>query len=206
MFEEGRFDMGRRFRRRATRSLEHELRLYRPKPADDFFSQVTTRILADTPQRPARRLSLAFAGALASLLVAALAAFGGIGYAASAAKGVARTAQQVVTPKPKNAVGHSAAADQYVGKVTICHHTGSRTHPFVTITINRNALQAHLNHGDTLGPCTGGILGAQATRGALGASAVGSSLPFAGFGLLGVVLIGALALGTGVALRRSSRT
>jgi hypothetical protein len=31
-------------------------------------------------------------------------------------------------------------------------------------------------------------------------------LPFTGFGLLGVVLIGALTLGTGVALRRSNRT
>jgi Cu/Ag efflux protein CusF len=205
MFEEGGFDMARRLRRRATRSLEHELRLYRPRPVDDFFRQVTTRILADAPQRPARRLSLAFAGALASLLIAAFAAFGGIGYAASAAKGVARTAHQVVSPDSKNAVGQLAAADQYVGKVTICHHTGSRTHPFVTITINRSALPAHLKHGDTEGPCTG-TLGAQATRGGLGASAAGSSLPFAGFGLLGVVLIGALTLGTGVALRRSSRT
>ena len=42
---------------------------------------------------------------------------------------------------------------QYDKKVTICHHTGSRTNPTVTITVSRNALPAHFEHGDTLGPC-----------------------------------------------------
>jgi hypothetical protein len=42
---------------------------------------------------------------------------------------------------------------QYDKKVTICHHTGSRTNPTVTITVSRNALPAHFAHGDTLGPC-----------------------------------------------------
>jgi hypothetical protein len=39
------------------------------------------------------------------------------------------------------------------GKVTICHHTGSKKHPFHTITVSANAVPAHLRHGDTLGPC-----------------------------------------------------
>ena len=38
-------------------------------------------------------------------------------------------------------------------KVTICHRTGSQKNPFVTITVSRNALDAHLGHGDTLGAC-----------------------------------------------------
>jgi LPXTG-motif cell wall-anchored protein len=35
-------------------------------------------------------------------------------------------------------------------KVTICHQTGSGS---VTITVDDHALEAHLGHGDTLGPC-----------------------------------------------------
>lgn len=34
------------------------------------------------------------------------------------------------------------------GKVTICHATGSKSNPWVTIEISRSALDAHLKHGD----------------------------------------------------------
>jgi hypothetical protein len=44
----------------------------------------------------------------------------------------------------------------YAGKVTICHHTGSRKNPFHTIRVSANALPAHLAHQDTIGPCPGG--------------------------------------------------
>ena len=49
----------------------------------------------------------------------------------------------------------SAAAGQYPDKVTICHRTGSQKNPAVTIRVSRNALPAHLRHGDTIGPCAG---------------------------------------------------
>jgi hypothetical protein len=38
-------------------------------------------------------------------------------------------------------------------RVTICHHTGSKKHPFHAITVDEHALTAHTGHGDTVGPC-----------------------------------------------------
>ena len=49
----------------------------------------------------------------------------------------------------------AAAQYQYPKKVVICHHTHSAKNPFVTITVSRNSLDAHLAHGDTIGPCPG---------------------------------------------------
>jgi len=46
-----------------------------------------------------------------------------------------------------------ASASQYEKKVTICHRTGSKKNPFRTIRVSRNAVKAHLRHGDVLGPC-----------------------------------------------------
>src|SRR5262245_4689127 len=48
----------------------------------------------------------------------------------------------------------NSSAAQYQYKVTICHHTGSMTHPMVTITVSNRAVAAHmLRHHDTLGAC-----------------------------------------------------
>jgi hypothetical protein len=49
--------------------------------------------------------------------------------------------------------GVPAANSQYEKKVTICHRTGSKKNPFRTIRVSRNAVKAHLRHGDALGPC-----------------------------------------------------
>jgi hypothetical protein len=49
--------------------------------------------------------------------------------------------------------GTAAATSQYPKKVTICHHTHSKKNPLVTIIVSRNAVPAHLRHGDTIGPC-----------------------------------------------------
>jgi hypothetical protein len=56
----------------------------------------------------------------------------------------------VASPSSSDA---AAQQYQYDKKQTICHHTGSRTNPTVTIVVSSNAVPAHLGHGDTLGPC-----------------------------------------------------
>jgi hypothetical protein len=53
-----------------------------------------------------------------------------------------------------SATGSSSSEhEQYGKKVTICHHTHSKKHPFETITIGAKAAAKHLKHGDTLGAC-----------------------------------------------------
>ncbi len=65
--------------------------------------------------------------------------------------------------------GGSIAAAQYqYGKVTICHHTHSRKHPGVTITVSVRALPAHLRHGDTIGPCAPPAIGVTGVTGSHG--------------------------------------
>ena len=50
--------------------------------------------------------------------------------------------------------GTPAASEQYPKKVVICHKTGSKKNPFRTIRVSRNAVKAHLRHGDRLGSCS----------------------------------------------------
>jgi hypothetical protein len=83
-------------------------------------------------ERLRRRVTLAVIAAVATAF--AIAAIGSVGAA--------------VLP-----AGAPAAASQYPKKVVICHRTGSKKNPFRTIRVSRNAVKAHLRHGDALGPC-----------------------------------------------------
>jgi len=41
-----------------------------------------------------------------------------------------------------------------VRKVAVCHKTGSRKHPYVTLKVAQSSVKAHLRHGDAFGSCT----------------------------------------------------
>jgi hypothetical protein len=74
-------------------------------------------------------LRLTAAGGLAAVLLTSLA------FMAAGALGA---------PKP--------SAAQYQYKVLVCHRTHSKKKPWHTISVSSSAVQAHLNHGDTLAP------------------------------------------------------
>jgi RNA polymerase sigma-70 factor (ECF subfamily) len=61
-------------------------------------------------------------------------------------------------PPPTVATPSEPATDEPEtdsGRVVICHVTGSKKHPVVTISVAPAAADAHLAHGDQLGPCAG---------------------------------------------------
>jgi hypothetical protein len=47
---------------------------------------------------------------------------------------------------------YGSACGQY--RVTICHKTHSKKHPWVLITVSVKSLKAHLRHGDKVPPCS----------------------------------------------------
>ena len=54
-------------------------------------------------------------------------------------------------------VGQTTAHGQ--DQVTVCHRTHSHTNGMVEIEVSRNALAAHLKHGDTQGACPSSAAG-----------------------------------------------
>src|SRR3954451_2769709 len=73
--------------------------------------------------------------------------------AAGAAVTAALIVPLAVFGGPALAGSSTAASAQYQYQVTICHMTGSKKHPAHTIHVAAAAVQAHLKHGDHLGPC-----------------------------------------------------
>src|SRR5881275_2656732 len=133
--------------------LEARLRAERPQPRAEFLASVAEKVGSDRAKAKKPRFGLVFASGLTAALLVALASVGGMGYAASGGWHLVQSATKVVQPpkhqrqRPASAKGASgsAAADQYGKKVTICHKGQ-------TITVDENAVPAHLKHGDHTGP------------------------------------------------------
>jgi hypothetical protein len=103
------------------------------------------RELARWRRRPRARLALA--GAFSTVLLIALAAVGGLGYAATAVNSATHAATRVLEPNKPQVVDQNAATDQYGKKVPMCHKGK-------TIYVAEDAVPARLRQGDTLGPGT----------------------------------------------------
>jgi hypothetical protein len=123
--------------------LEARLRAERPEPSVDFVERLAGGVPGRRPAEPSPRYRLQLAGGATAILVAAVAALGGLASPVTAVDDLVfdRTADV------------AASQDQYLERLTICHRP-----PGVTLTLPEDAALAHLrNHpGDTLGACPAG--------------------------------------------------
>ncbi len=94
-------------------NLETELRANRPQPRDEFVNRLEGRVREGRRSR-AGSFRVAFAGALAAGVLAALASVGGLGYAANATGEAVQKAKRVVKSSHGTAVVRkSPSRDQY---------------------------------------------------------------------------------------------
>ena len=91
-------------------------------------------------KRPSpRTIRLASAGTATAAVLAAFAAVAGAGLSSNSSSA--------------SEYQYGPGSHQYWQKVTLCHHTHSKKHPAVTITVGAPAVAAHLKKGDTVGAC-----------------------------------------------------
>lgn len=92
--------------------LEGELRAHRPEPRPEFVHALEARVHEDR-RRARGGIRLAFVGALTACMLFALAAVGGLGYAASSVKDAAVSAKRIVKKKGPKIIKKSSAQKQY---------------------------------------------------------------------------------------------
>jgi hypothetical protein len=93
--------------------------------------------------------------ALLALLVMAAAGFAAASIVTGKSLADMVTGTVTTTATVTTTVTNTTTTNVGARRVTICHLTGSRKHPAVTITVSQSAVAAHLRHGDHLGACTG---------------------------------------------------
>jgi hypothetical protein len=129
--------------------LERELRASRPEPRNEFLSALESRISREGGRQRAGSFRLGLAGAVTAAMVISLAAFGGLGYAATGVKSAVHTAVHVVAPVHKTQASGptSSARAQYF--VQVCFHGH-------TLRVDSHAENALIAAGAKPGACNGG--------------------------------------------------
>ena len=141
--------MSRR-RKRQSFDLEGQLRQARPQPGRDFLQGLVSEVRARRQSRQSFRL--AFAGGLTMVLFVALAAVGGIGYAAAApAKAVHAVVAAVSSDNGTTLIQQSPACDQYVTKANSGRGNLSETSSGSGSTDSSTLINPHLGN-TALGP------------------------------------------------------
>jgi hypothetical protein len=166
----------RRFRRGS--ELEAVLRSRRSEARAEFVNELSKRV-HDEPFAPRRTWSrVAFAAAASTFLLGTFASFGGVGYAASGAKGTYHTVKQVAVKHTLIVSVHkSSARDQYAPK--------PKPHKKKQVAA--------------------GVAGQRG--GAVGVAGVrsGGTLPFTGLSLVATLALSLAMIIAGLALRRRER-
>jgi hypothetical protein len=108
----------------------------------------------DAPRRQSRgAFRLGLAAAVSAALLVAVAAFGGLGYAATSVKEVVRTAVQAAVPGTADQPQQSSAEAQYGPTVTACHITVTGQQRTVQISQATAAAFLRSHPHDFLGSC-----------------------------------------------------
>jgi hypothetical protein len=171
--------LNRFFKRGKDSELERELRRNRPQPRDEFVQMLSKRVERESRLGRSLRSRIAGVAVASAVMLAAVGAFGGIGYAANGVKDVVKVAKSVVVAakgdakksggdnkgdnksgngdnkggndnKGKGDDGGKPDDKQYGHKKKICHEPGPHQR---TIEVGDDAVPAHLAHGDYLGEC-----------------------------------------------------
>lgn len=148
--------------------LEGRLRAERPRPSTEFVDRVAG---AHRPRRVRGTLTvrLAVAAALTALLATAAVTAGGSsplrafdqakdavqGTASAPPSGASGGGSSANSSQPAFSTKASPGADQYQERITICHRGNSPNNKGETLTLPRQAAEAHLRQHryDTRGPC-----------------------------------------------------
>jgi hypothetical protein len=108
------------FRRQRGIDLEHELRAGRPEPRPEFLAMIGERV-AEGRSRTHGRVRIAFGAALTAGMLAAVAAVGGVGFAASSVHKVAKSVVRITHTSHPRVVNGTSAANQYNRNVNVCY-------------------------------------------------------------------------------------